>query len=104
MRLDEALVEPTCQASLVRYGDGDRLLFANPASTKRERLTVRLSEDGGATWPAARVLHEGPAAYSALAVLPDGRVACLYERGRKSPYEALTLARFPVGWVSGRAK
>ena len=58
-------------------------------------MTVRLSPDDGKTWPAALVLHPGPAAYSCLAVLPDGTVACLYERGDRRPYETITLARFP---------
>jgi sialidase-1 len=107
VRLDGALVEPVCQASLVRYtlardGGKDRLLFVNPASTKRERLTVRLSYDEGKTWPAAKVLYAGPSAYSALAVLPGGTVGCLYERGRKSPYERITFARFGLGWLTHR--
>ena len=102
---DPALVEPVCQASLTRYlGAKGPLLFANPAGTRRERLTVRLSRDGGRTWPAARVLHEGPAAYSCLAVLADGAVGCLYESGYRSPYEALTFARFPLAWLTGGAE
>lgn len=99
---DDALVEPVCQASLVRYlGAVGGLLFANPASTKREKMTVRLSRDEGKTWPAARLLHEGPAAYSCLAVLPDGRIGCLYERGFRNAYETITFARFPLGWLTG---
>jgi sialidase-1 len=94
--LDDALVEPVCQASLLGLG-GDRLAFSNPASTKRERMTVRLSADGGKTWGAGRVLHEGPAAYSCLARLADGGLLCLYERGKKSPYEVITLARLGAG-------
>lgn len=90
------LVEPTCQASLISLG-GDRLLFANPASERRERLTVRLSEDGGQTWPYLRALHDGPAAYCCLAVLPGGDLACLYEGGDAAPCERLTLARFSLG-------
>jgi sialidase-1 len=98
---DPALVEPVCQASLLRYpGDGARLLFANPASTKRERMTVRLSPDDGKTWPAARLLHDGPSAYSCLAVLPDGDVACLYERGARNPSETITFARFTLSWLA----
>ncbi len=102
--LDDALVEPICQASLVRYpggkaGEKALVLFSNPASRKRERLTVRISPDEGATWSAGRVLHAGPAAYSCLAVTKDGTAACLYERGRKSPYERITLARFGLGWL-----
>jgi sialidase-1 len=98
VKLDDALIEPVCQASLVRHSKG-HVLFANPASTKRENMTVRLSHDDGATWPAAKVLDAGPAAYSALAVLPDGTVACLYERGTKSAYEEIALARFGLAWL-----
>jgi sialidase-1 len=96
---DETLIEPVCQGSLIRLpgGPGDRLLFANPAGTKRERLTVRLSPDGGKTWPAARVLCPGAAAYSSLVALPDGRAGCFYEKGRP---EALVFARFGLGWLA----
>ena len=75
------------------------LVFANPASSKRERLTVRVSDDDGVTWPAARVLHEGPAAYSSLAALSDGSVAVLFERGDRAPYERITFARLPLAWL-----
>jgi sialidase-1 len=37
---DVTLVEPVCQASLIRTGKS--LVFSNPASQKREKLTVRL--------------------------------------------------------------
>ncbi len=96
---DETLIEPVCQASLERMPAG-QLLFANPASRRRERLTVRLSPDGGHTWPVARVLHRGPAAYSDLAALPDSAICCLYERGDDHPYETLTLARFNLSWLT----
>jgi sialidase-1 len=95
---DEHLIEPICQASLERLPDGG-LLFANPASTDRERLTVRFSPDGGHSWPTERLLHPGPSAYSDLAVLPDGTVCCLYERGMTEAYETLTLARFNLAWL-----
>ena len=94
---DQALVEPVCQASLVRALGV--LMFSNPASTKRERMTVRVSHDEGSTWPVERVLHEGPAAYSALAELRRGWVGCLYERGDRRPYEKITLARFTLDWL-----
>lgn len=96
---DDTLIEPICQASLERLPDG-RLLFANPASTARERLTLRLSADGGHSWSRGRTLHSGPAAYSDLAVFPDGSICCLYERGDEHPYELLSLARFNLAWVT----
>ena len=107
VRHDPALVEPICQASLVRYPtqpqDGPaRLLFSNPAHAEpgqRRDLTVRMSEDEGKTWPISRILWPGPAAYSCLAVLPDGQIACLFEAGDKNPYERIVLARFSPGWL-----
>jgi sialidase-1 len=89
---DAALVEPICQASSLRY-DAGRLLFSNPASTKREQMTVRLSLDDGQIWPSRLVLHWGPAAYSCLTVLPDGLIGCLYECGDAHPYERIRFAR-----------
>jgi sialidase-1 len=98
---DEALIEPVCQASIVPYpGDPGGLLFSNPASKKRERMTVRLSRDEGRTWSFAKVLHEGPAAYSCLAVLPDRSIGCLYERGDQHPYETIAFARFSLDWLT----
>ncbi len=102
---DPQLTEPVCQASLLRYGWPDtggrsRLLFSNPAATERVRMTVRLSYDEGESWPVSRLLHPGPSAYSSLAVLPDGTVACLYERGDESAYETITLARFSLDWLT----
>jgi len=106
LRWDEALVEPVCQASLARFTsaqeqDRNRVLFANPASTQRERMTVRLSYDECRTWPVARALHEGPSAYSDLAIAPDMTICCLYERGAEHPYETVTLARFNLEWLTG---
>lgn len=103
--LDDALVEPVCQASLLRYPEGKEkgwTLFSNPASTKREKMTVRLSHDDGATWPVQRLLYAGPSAYSCLTVLPDRTIGCLYERGAKSPYEKITFAHFTLAWLTGR--
>jgi sialidase-1 len=101
---DETLVEPMCQASLVRIRPEDRadrrLLFANPATpNRRERLTVRLSPDDGASWPLARVLDLGPSAYSSIAVLPDRSIGLLYERGELKSYERISFVRFDLGWL-----
>jgi sialidase-1 len=104
---DEALIEPVCQASLCRCslakdGGRDRLLFCNPAHTgKRENLTLRMSYDEGRTWPLGRVLWAGPAAYSCLALLGDGTILCLYERGAKQPYEKISLVRVALEWLEG---
>ena len=101
-RLDPTLIEPRCQAALERYswpGSTNRsvLLFSNPASeSKRVNLTVRASFDEGQTWPVSRVLHGGPAAYSDLAVLGNGQIACLYEAGSTNAYETIVFRSFPL--------
>ena len=102
---DPALVEPVCQAALIRMEDPQNagrgiLVFSNPASTKREKMTVRLSLDEGKTWPISGLLSSGPAAYSALAMLPDRRIGCLFEYGEKSPYEKISLAIFSLQWLT----
>lgn len=102
---DETLIEPRCEASIVRLTDArrhdrNRVLFSNPASRARDTLTVRLSYDECRTWPVAKVVEPGIAAYSDLAVLNDLTIVCLYERGAASPYERLSLARFDVAWLT----
>ena len=99
---DQALIEPTCQASLQRYRwpgqeEPGIILFSNPASTQRVNLTVRASFDDGETWPRQLQLHAGPSAYSDLGgTSRTGSAACLYERGAKDPYESIFLARFTL--------
>ena len=111
---DPALIEPRCQGSLSHFTDRishdkDRLLFSNPASAKRENMTVRLSYDGGRTWPVAKQLNAGPSAYSCLTVLPDLTAGCLYERSDEGPlvsnerysnYQKITFARFNLEWLT----
>ena len=101
VELDEALIEPVCQASFLRYGlkPRTRLLFSNPADMKRVKMTVRLSYDEGRTWPVSKLLHEGPSAYSSLAVLGESTIGCLYERGDQSAYEKITFAQFNLEWL-----
>ena len=107
VRYDEALPETVCMAGLVKVPRGP-LLFSNPhnpGGRERKNLTVKLSEDEGATWKASRVLEPGASAYSDLAVAPDGTVFCFYERGGAAGDSLrtgrLTMARFGVDWVKG---
>lgn len=103
---DSTLIEPICQASFIRYSldsehGKNRLLFSNPASEEsRIKMTVRLSYDEGETWPIARVLHEGPSAYSGLAVLLNLDIGCLYEAGNEHPYETIVFEKFSLEWLT----
>ncbi|MBK35123.1 MAG: glycosyl hydrolase [Gemmatimonadetes bacterium] len=98
-RKEDVLIEPICQASLVEVPGG--MVFSNPASTTRERMTLRFSGDGGQTWMGALVLHPGPAAYSDLVSLPDGDVGCLFECGDEDRYERLRWTRRSVESIHG---
>lgn len=100
----EALVTHRCQTALIRYPSPDRplLLFSCPDNPKaRWRMTIRLSEDDGRTWPVSRLLYPGRSAYSSLAVLPDGTILCLFEYGVEHYRERIRLFRFPLDWVRG---
>jgi len=100
--LDKALPGPVCQASALRYTKQpgfakNRILYSGPGGRGRDHMTVRLSYDEGKTWPVAKVLYAGGAAYSCLTVLPDMTVGCLYE---KDGYRKIVFARFSLGWLT----
>ncbi|QDU11412.1 sialidase family protein [Gimesia aquarii] len=99
--LDSALIEPVCQASLIRVrfpepGKRGQILFSNPASKQRAKMTVRLSEDEGKNWASSRLVTPGSAAYSSLAVLANGNIGLLYERDgyQKIEFVAFDLDQF----------
>ena len=93
---DAALIEPVCEGSIVRlYESGpfkDAIAFCNPASTKRENLTLRLSKDAGATWSRTVTVKAGPAAYCDLVELRKGWIGVLFEGGETMPYESIRFS------------
>ena len=95
VKSDTALIEPVCQGNLLWYKYKRKkpfLVFSNPANQKaRTTMTVRISYDKGKTWKLQNVLHEGPAAYSNLVVLPNGNLGCFYEAGNAKPYEGIVF-------------
>ena len=106
--LAHALNDGICQGGFTREpltADAEsRILFSNPdyrhgTGNARTMLTVKVSRDEGQSWPVARLIHAGRAAYSCPAVLPDGTIALLYECGESSPYEQLRLAHFSWSWL-----
>ncbi len=102
---DDNLVEPICQASVIRFTskeshDKDRVIFANPASKNREKLTIKMSYDECQSWNDGKVLYVGPSAYSDLCVTQDMKICCLYECGKSNPYETITFAQFDLEWLT----
>ena len=75
---DPQLVDPTCNAAILRVGD--TLYFANANHPNRRiNMTVRASKDGGVTWNNGLVFDSLGAAYSDLTLMKDGRLGLLYE-------------------------
>ncbi|MEX2214476.1 MAG: sialidase family protein [Phycisphaeraceae bacterium] len=108
--LDDALIEPVCQASILRYtwkqekgADGKgRIVFCNPASKAREKLTLRVSYDDGKTWAVSRELYTGSAAYSCLTrVAGSDDLGVLFERDN---YSRITFVRVTREWLEGKFK
>jgi len=108
---DSTLVDPGNNGAIIRVDTRAKqasarahwLLFSNTDHpTERIQLTLKLSCDDGVTWAFAQVIEPGPSAYSTLAILPDGNLGLLYERG---DYEWISFRTFdlrPVTAVCGR--
>ncbi len=105
--LDEQLPDPTCQGSLIRLNEKE-ILFSNPAvgvtsaksfSGGRRKLTLRLSADGGRTWPHGRVIDDGPSGYSDLAVTEQGKILCLFENGNENYRQKISLVVVDRAWL-----
>lgn len=88
---DIHLTDPTCQGSLLSDLNTSRLFFSNPASSKRENMTIRLSKDNGSSWPKSLQIYGGPSAYSDMVMISDTTIGILYEGGKSSPYEGIVF-------------
>lgn len=91
VKIDGSLIDPVCEASILSVKEKGIVLFSNPSSERRERLTLKISYDNCKTWSVYKVIYDGPSAYSDLAFSND-TIFCVYENGISSPYEKITLA------------
>jgi len=87
---DENLYDPHCQGCVIAIPSPENTrpiwLFSNPAGPGRHDLTLRVSFDEGKTWPKRQRIASGDGQYTSLAVLPNGRIACLYDAWRDGDY------------------
>jgi hypothetical protein len=95
--------DPVCQGSVIQWTSTHRgdpkefIVFGNPASSSsRTNFTLRVSPDGGDTWPVSRLLYAGPGAYSSICILPDKSIGVLFE---KDNYTKITFARVEEAWL-----
>lgn len=82
MERADALVDPTCFGSIAsaNVAEKDCVLFVNCAdATARRNLTLRVSYDGGRTWPKQKTICEGVAGYADLAVDAAGTAYVVFE-------------------------
>ncbi len=75
------------------------LLWTGPKGPGRANLIARVSRDDGETFGPEIPLAEGPAAYSDLAVMKDGRVGMLWERGN---YKTIGFTALPASLFKER--
>lgn len=102
-------VSKGCQASVL--GRGEKLYFSGitgipetPEYDERAGLTLYKSCNGGKTWDSGLPLYDKASGYSCMSLLPDGRMAIIFETAdtqsftRKSLPDTKPLKR-PVGWM-----
>jgi len=89
-RYTEDIRHTNCQGAVERHswpkdGKPGILLYSGPGvEMARAQGTLRGSYDEGKTWPWKLMYYQGGSGYSDIAVLPDGRVAVLFEKDGKS--------------------
>ncbi len=93
------ITTPVVQNSIVRLaraddGDGKNILiYSGPGhATKRQDLTILVSEDEGETWGRKTLLHAGPTAYSDLVKLDDKHFGVIFEAGQRL-YDEILFAK-----------
>jgi sialidase-1 len=87
---------PVVQGALLRVSD-DLILFSGPdedgpSGKGRSDLRIRFSIDEAKTWRDGPLLHTGPAAYSDMVLVSEGRIGVLFEAGdagQKSTYQRI---------------
>jgi len=97
---DYQLVESKCQASILNYGTFQEKpihLFLNPAvPIGRTHLTLKTSLDNCQSWSNDKLIYAGPAAYSCLTKLPNGKIGMFFEAGKENAYEKMVFVSFDL--------
>jgi sialidase-1 len=96
-----------CNAGMIRLPiDGyDILLYSQPTTPERSKITVFVSFDGGKTWPLKKLAYDGPSAYSSLTAgrkgtPSEGLIFMEFEGGPNGKSSAANVARFNLEWLT----
>lgn len=117
---DNTLLDPACEGSIVRYtGEPDRIVFLNSASTEtRCKMRIRISYDGGLTWPISRKVYDwltdaqafsqGKGGYSSMVKTADYTVGALIEINEDTgnsatSHRSIEFHKFNLPWMTSSA-
>jgi hypothetical protein len=77
----------------VALGVGQPLFFTNPASElARQDITLKMSEDAGATWATVHLVEKGCGMYSSVVQFPDGTIGVQWDDAHNGPITHAGLA------------
>jgi sialidase-1 len=110
------LLDPACQASVLRYTDSpNRIMFLNSASTEtRGKMRVRITYNEGTTWPISRrifdnlteqqAIDQGKGGYSSMAKTADNMVGALIEVNEDTgnsgtSHRSIEFHKFNLPWI-----
>lgn len=113
---DDVLLDPACEGSIVRYtGSPDRIMVLNSASTEtRCKMRVRISYDGGVTWPLSRKIYDwltddeafaqGKGGYSSMVKTADYTIGALIEINENTgdsdnSHRSIEFHKFNLPWM-----
>lgn len=113
---DADLLDPACQASVLRYTDSpNRIMFLNSASTEtRGKMRIRITYNEGSTWPISRrifdnlteqqAIDQGKGGYSSMAKTADFMVGALIEVNEdtgssSTSHRSIEFHKFNLPWI-----
>jgi sialidase-1 len=113
---DDELLDPACQASVLRYTDSpNRIMFLNSASTEtRGKMRVRITYNEGSSWPISRrifdnlteqkAIDQGKGGYSSMAKTADNMVGALIEinentASSSTSNRSIEFHKFNLPWI-----
>ncbi len=80
-------------------GGRARLVWTGPKDARRRHLVIRTSYDEGLSFTNERTVSDQFAAYSDLALLRDGTIGILWERGVERGYQFIAFTRLNREWL-----